>query len=375
MACSAFGTGPLSFQWYLNGNQLVDGQPGTSQPGDISIVSGSQSPTLSIALVSTNEDGNYTVTVTGGTPPAGTSTNAAVTVRLPSTRTIAFLRSLLNTTTWQPTDTSTPYNITGVITTTTNLTSGTTSSYYIQDSTAGINLFITGDSTFRPNRGDLVTATGTLSSFNNSLELAVNASNPYQSYSILSHSNTVPAPYVFYPPLTNNAGLMETNVEGRFVMMTNVFFPTTGAALFPSGGNVIVTNQAGVPFIIFISSQCAELVGQPMPRFAWSVLGAMAQFQSGNYSSAGYELNPTSQSDIVTDAPPAVTVSVALSGANVVLNWTAVPYNYSYSVLKAGAITGPWTPLVTGLTFTSNLGTYTNAAPTSSAQFYRIQTP
>ena len=378
MACSAFGTGPLSFQWFLNGNPLTDGQPGTSQPGDISLVSGSQSPALSIALVSTNEDGNYSVTVTGGSPPAATSTNAAVTVRLPSTRTIAFLRSLLNTTTWQPTDTSTPYNITGVITTATNLTGGTTSSYYIQDSTAGINLFITGDSTFRPNRGDLVTATGTLSSFNNSLELAINVSNPYLTYSILSHSNTVPAPYVFYPPLTNNAGLMETNIEGRFVMLTNVYFPSDGTVLFPSssqGANVIVTNQAGVPFILFISGQPAEFVGKPMPRFAWSVLGAMSQFQGGNYSSAGYQLNPTTLSDIVTDPPPPVTVSVSQSGANIVLNWTAVPYNYSYSVLKAGTITGPWTPLVTGLTFTSDVGTYTNVAPASSTQFYRIQTP
>jgi hypothetical protein len=375
MAASAFGTGPLSYQWYLNGTPLVNGLPGTGNLGDISVVSGAQSPTLSIALVSTNEDGNYTVTVTGGVAPPVTSTNAAVTVTLPATRTIAYLRSLLNTTTWQPTDTSTPFTITGVITTTTNLTSGNTSSYYIQDSTAGINLFVTGDSTFRPHRGDVVTASGTLSSFNNSLELACNALNPYQFYHVLSNNLALlPAPYVFYPPLTNNAGLMETNVEGRFVMMTNVFFPTDGMVLFPSGGNVIVTNQAGVPFIVFISSQCAELIGQPMPTFAWSVLGAMAQFQSGNYSSAGYELNVTSLADIITNPPPPVTVSASLSGNHVTLNWTAVPYSYSYSVLGAANIAGPYLPVVTGLTFTTSNGAYTDTLG-GSAKFYKVVSP
>jgi hypothetical protein len=375
MAASAFGTGPLGYQWYLNGTALVNGQPGTGQPGDISVVSGAQSPTLSIALVSTNEDGNFTVTVTGGIAPPATSTNAAVTVTLPATRTIAYLRSLLNTTTWQPTDTSTPFTITGVITTTTNLTSGNTSSYYIQDTTAGINLFVTGDSTFRPNRGDVVTASGTLSSFNNSLELACNALNPYQFFHILSNNLALlPAPYVFYPPVTNNPGLMETNIEGRFVMMTNVFFPTDGTVLFPSGGNVIVTNQAGVPFIIFISAQCAEVIGQPMPTFAWSVLGAMSQFQSGNYSSAGYELNVTSLGDIITNPPPAVMVSVSLSGTHVILNWTAVPYSYSYSVLGAANLEGPYLPVATGLTFTTANGAFTDTLG-SSAKFYKVVSP
>lgn len=375
MACTAFGTGPLSYQWYLNGTPLVNGQPGTGNVGDISVVSGAQTPTLSIALVSTNEAGNYTVTVTGGVAPPATSTNAALTVTLPATRTIAFLRSLLNTTTWQASDTTTPFTITGVITTTTNLTQGSTSSYYIQDSTAGINLFVTGDATFRPNRGDVVTASGTLSSFNNSLELQCNALNPYQFYRVLSNNPALlPAPYVFYPPVTNNAGLMETNVEGRFVMMTNVFFPTDGTALFGAGANVIVTNQAGVPFTVFVSSQCAELIGQPMPRFAWSVLGAMSQFQSGTYASAGYELNVTSLADIITNPPPAVTVSVSLSGNHVTLNWDAVPYSYSYSVLGATDLNGPFVPVTTGLTFTTANGAYTDTLGTS-AKFYKVVSP
>ncbi len=369
------GTGPLSYQWYFNGNPLTDGQPVTGNAGDISVVAGSQTATLTVSLVSTNEQGNFSVTITGAVTPA-TNAVTALTVTLPATKTIAFLRSLLNTSTWQPTDTTTPYSIVGVVTTTTNLTTGTTSSYYVQDSTAGINLFITGDATFRPTRGDLVTAIGTLSSFNNSLELAVNSSNPYQSYSILSHNNIVPAPAVFFPGLTNVAGLMETNFEGRFVMMTNVFFPSDGTAVFP-GGNVIVTNQSGVPFTIFISSTCPDIVGLPMPRFASSVLGALSQFQSGSYASAGYELNVTDLRDVITTPPSAVTAEVTLSGKNAVLKWTAVPYDYSYSVYSATDPTAAWKAVITGLTFTNASGTYTdvNAVSTNSPKFYRVQTP
>jgi hypothetical protein len=378
LTCTASGTGPLGYQWFFNNNPLADGAAVTGLPGDLSVVLGSQTPSLTITGLSTNESGNYTVTVTTSgavTPNSATSTNALVTVNPPKAVSIAFLRSLENTNTWQATDTTSTYSVTGVVTTHANLTTGTTSSYYIQDATAGINLFITGDATFRPNQGDVVTASGTLSMYNNSIELGITASNPYQGYHILSNNiAALPAPYVFNVLATNNAPLMETNVEGRFVMLTNVFFPTSGGAAFPSG-NVIVTNQGGAPFIVYVSSTITDVLGQPMPKFAYSVLGAMSQYKSGTtYSSAGYELNVTSLSDIITNPPPATTASATLVGQTVVLSWRAVPYNYSYSVLSAPSVTGPWTPLASGMTFTNPSASYTDTL-TGSAKFYRIATP
>jgi hypothetical protein len=372
LTASAFGTGPLTYQWKFGGNAISDGSNPFGFPNDNCVISGSQTPTLTIAGVSTNETGNYSITVTGGANNT-TSTNALVTVNPPRAVSIAFLRSLESTTTWQPTDTSSTFSVTGVVTTATNLTSGNTSSYYLQDSTAGINLFITGDSSFRPALGDLVAASGTLNIFNNSLELQCVFGNPYQTYSIVSHNNPLPAPTVFSPNLTNNAGLMETNLEGRFVMMTNVYFPSSGATPFPAG-NVVVTNQGGAPFIIFISSQIPEIIGPPMPVFAYSVLGVLSQFKSGAYSSAGYELNLTSLADIITNQPPAVTAKATLSGNNVVLAWEAVPYNYSYSVLSSGNVSGPYLPVAVGLTFTNTAGLFSMPA-SGTAQFYKISTP
>ena len=377
LTTSAYGTGPLAYQWSYSGAPLTDGQPVTVQPGDLSVVSGSQTPTLTVTGLSTNDTGNYSVTVTGPVAPGTvTSTNAVVTVRPPQAVSIAFLRSLESTTTWQTTDTTSTYAISGVVTTRTNLTSGTTASYYIQDSTAGIDLFVTGDATFRPQQGDLVAASGTLSSYNNGLELGITAGNPYQYYTIVSHGNTVPAPAVFSMSFTNNAGNMETNFEGRLVMLTNVFFQTPGA-VFTGNANVIVTNKSGSAIIVYVSSQVADVLGQTIPASAYSIVGAMAQFKSGTtYSSAGYEVNLTDIADLITTPPPTVSVAAALSGSNVALSWTAVPYNYSYSVLSASNVAGPYTPLMTGLTFTSTAGQFTDTNGIGALQkFYRIVSP
>ena len=83
-------------------------------------------------------------------------------------------------------DTTTSLHHSGHGVNATNLTSGTTSSYYVEDSTGGtINLFITGDSTFRPALGDIVMATGVLSTFDSNLELDVTSGAAFQTYTDL----------------------------------------------------------------------------------------------------------------------------------------------------------------------------------------------
>jgi hypothetical protein len=385
LACAAGGTGPLTFQWAYNGSPLTDGLPVTGNAGDLSVVAGSQTPTLSVSSLSTNETGNYTVTVTGSVAPS-TNTTSAVTVNPPRLVNIAYLRSLVDHTTWQPTDTASVFAISNcVVTMYTNVTSGTTASYYIQDATAGIDLFVTGDATFRPQLGDLVSAAGTLSAFNNALELAVNSSNPYQFYGITGHTNLLPAPYVFGPlSLTNDANLMETSIEGRLVMLTNVWF--AGSLTTSAGVNttLVVTNSSSPPQsmqIFFPAGTDPDVSGQTIPnRFAWTITGVMAQFKSGAYSPAGYQVYVTRIGDVVTTAPPAVTTTASISGNSVTLSWDAVPYTidtrgaYSYSVLAATDINGPYLPVATGLTFNTTSGTYTQTIG-GSAKFYKVVSP
>jgi hypothetical protein len=164
LSCLASGTGPISFHWAFNGTPLVDGAPVTGNPGDASVVLGSQTATLTVTSLSTNETGNYTVTVTGGASPA-TNATTALTISLPQAVSIAYLRSLEDTTTWQATNTTSLFTVTGVVTMYTNVVGSGNTSYYIQDATAGIDFFLTANTTFRPQMGDIVTATGTLSRY------------------------------------------------------------------------------------------------------------------------------------------------------------------------------------------------------------------
>jgi len=384
--CAVSGTGPISYQWNFNGTPLTEGQPVTGQAGDISIVSGSQTPTLVVTKLSTNETGNFTVTATTTAPVLPnsiTSGNAHLSVNPPVPVNISFLRSLEDSTTWQSTNTTDVFAVTGVITTFTNITSGTTASYYIQDATAGINLFITGDASFRPTMGDIVTASGTMSSFNNTLELIIDSTNPYQNYAIVGHTNYLPAPLVFSPfSLTNNPGFMETNVEGRIVMLTNVGF--TGSLNLGVGStDLFVTNSTGILDIRFNSSIDQDTANKTIAnRFAYSITGVLTQFKSGAYANSVYELNVTRFGDIVTTPPPAPTVNATLSGNQIVLNWDAVPYGtnyntpgaYAYTVQAAADINGPYTPLASGLTFSTTNGTY--AEPISAGpRFYRVSVP
>jgi hypothetical protein len=381
LSCAAVGTGPLTYQWAFNGTPLVDGAPVTG--GDGSVVSGSQTPTLKVSFLSTNETGNFTVTVTGGASPA-TNATSAVTVSPPKPVSIAYLRSLEDTNTWQATDTTGLYTVAGVVTMYTNIVGSGNTSFYIQDATGGIDFFLTANTAFRPQMGDIVSATGTLSMYNNAIELwCNNPANPAAGFANLGHTNLLPAPYVFNLALTNNAALMETNIEGRICMLTNVWFtvlPTIGTSYL----NAYVTNAGGGPaFNVYFPAGDPDLQNQTLStNFAYTITGVMAQFKGLPYGSSGYELDVTRIGDVQTNPPPAVTASATVSGNDVVLKWAAVPYTvdtrgaYSYSVLSATDVGGPYLPLATGMAFNTTNGVYTDTNALLGAQkFYRISSP
>ncbi len=382
---TATGTGPISYQWsYYNGTTYSSLSDGTIAG---TTISGSQTSVLTISGLSTNATGGYVVTVTGGagfTP----SQPAQLTVVPPASVNISFLRSLISPTTYAVSDGTTLYNVTGVITTRTNLTSGNTASYFLQDSTGGINLFVTFGSAFRPNLGDVVTATGVASSYGDDLELDVDGSNPQQVYGILTNSdgsamtNAMPAPIVFpWGYQTVNEPFTVTNIEGSVIMLTNAYFTNTGN--FASGVTYNVFSQpngGGISYPLYLSAQVTDtgipgqsIVGQPIPPFAYSITGPIAQT-----SATVYEIELTSYAQIVSATPPAVTAAAALSGAgknNLTLTWASVPYNYSYSILYSTNVGGPYQSLASGLTFTNTLGAFTDIHRTNSTRFYQITTP
>lgn len=243
---------------------------------------GAQTPTLTVTGLTTNETGNFTVTVTGGVSPAAAATSV-VNVSPPKPVSIAYLRSLEDTNTWQATDTTGLYTVTGVVTMYTNVVGSGNTSFYIQDGTGGVDFFLSGNATFRPQMGDIVSATGTLSMYNNAIELwANNSANPACAFANLGHTNLLPAPIVFSLPLTNNAALMETSLEGQLCMLTNVTFTTLPSSATGNYNTYVQDAGMGPALNVFWPAGTDPDVQNKTlsTRFAYTITGVMAQYKS-----------------------------------------------------------------------------------------------
>lgn len=331
--------GNLTYTWYSNNVVISAGQ---SDSGESSL--------LEIDNVQPSYSAVYKVAVTNDVYPTGiVSTNAVLTVQSPPAVSIAFLRTLVDpNSNYVATNSTQPYLVTGVVTTYTNLTSGDTSSYYLQDATAGINIFATFGSTFRPAQGDVVTFVGVLSSYSSGLELyADTTTRPYTSYTVVSNNFPLPAPLAIPFTITNNNfPAINYNIAGLYVQLTNVFFGTnagTTIAASTSGGMLVVavTNAQGQPFNLVFSGQDEDTQGQILPAFASSVTGVM--FGSMNSGSPNFAVAVTKFSDINTNVPVVpIPLNIGYAGGTLTFNWT----DPTFSLQWATNVTGPYTTLV-----------------------------
>jgi hypothetical protein len=191
---------------------------------------------------------------------------------------------------------------------------------------------------------------GWLSSFNSTLELEADATDPTTSWVVQSNNvSLLPAPRPINFSITNNLALMETSVEGSIVMLTNVYFGASAGTTISTTANqtVVVTNDAGETFNVFFSFQNQDTAGQTLPAFAYTVVGALAQ-NIGNAATprnSGYNVTVTRFSDIVTN-PLSTTITrlgSAATGTNT-LTWSAAPYSHSYTVRASTNVAGPYSP-------------------------------
>jgi hypothetical protein len=353
-------------------------------------VAGANASSFTINNASTNISGSiFSVAVTNDVTPNGiVSTNAVLTVLSAQPVSIAYLRSLVDPVTFAPTNSppSIPYQITGTITTLTNLTTGSTASYYLQDGTAGINIFATGATTFRPAEGDVVTYIGVLSSFTTGLEIYADVTAgsiyPYTSFFDTGTTNALPAPRVIPYNVTNVVGFayMNTNLAGSLVQLTNVYFGTNAGLVLSTSANntVTVTNSGGVKFNLTFFNLDLDTAGKALPTNAYSVTGVLYGFQPT------FSVGVTRWADIVTNllvvipTQPAHVTGFSLANTNVVINATNGVTGGTYYLLASTNVAKPlsqWTVVATNVVNTNGAsGAFTfigtNVASPGTNQFY-----
>jgi hypothetical protein len=347
---TAGGTAPLSYQWYS-----------TNTDGSFTLISGATTPSFSLSLLSTNYTGtNYFVIITNTIGSATSSVaHLTVTSAVPIITTIAHLHTLHDAN-YALTDTTNLYQVTGIVTTIGNLVSGTTEveSFFVQDGTGGMDVFFRGGFPF-PSTGDHVRITAPLLQFNGLLEAAPVNGNPAHKVEILDSGNPLPVPQYFDFTTLPTAQILEENIEGRYMVISNVFLGTTNAVANLVGGEVIfMTNSTSQVFKMTVANNPAlGPVGYPLPgNYAKSIVGVMSQAQtSGTVLTNSYSivLSDFSQIEFATPSVAPIPLTFTSSAGSFTLSWSDPSFSLQSSTNVAGpysTISGAASPFTTNTT-------------------------
>jgi hypothetical protein len=352
LSTTVISPGNVTFTWYSNN---VVATAGVNSSGGTS--------TMELDNVATNFSASYKVAVTNDVVVPGiVSSNAVLTVINPAAVSIAYLRTLVDPLNgYMPTNNLTiPYQVTGIITTYTNITTGNTFSYYLQDGTAGIDIFGTFGSTFRPQLGDVVTYVGVLSGYATGLELYADTVDlPFTSYTDLSNNiAALPAPIPVSFDVTANLDNMNYNIAGSLVKLSDVYFGTNAGTII-TNHIITVTNSAGQKFQLQTFALDQDTLGQTFPVHAYSVSGVMYGMNTN------FSLAVTRFADIVTTAPPPVTLNLGYAGGTLTFTWS----DSSYVLQSSANVTGTYS------TISGASSGFTTNTTSHSAMFYRLYRP
>jgi hypothetical protein len=354
---------PVVYTWYSNNVVVTAGQADNGHSSAYTLTAPTTPTTATFYVAATNSYGGRV------------SSNATLSVIVPPSVSVSYLRQLVDpNNNYQSTNTVLAFQVTGVITTATNLTSGNTASYYLQDATAGIDIFATFGSTFRPAQGDIVTFVGVMSNYSSGLELYADTTDiPYTSYTDVG-TGSLPAPVIIPFTITNSGyANMSTNIGGRLVELTNVFFGVnagTAVAAPATGGYFIpVTNGLGQTFNLEFTAQSLDTQGQIFPAYATSVTGVMFGSMNpstpvGGVASPNFSVMVTRWADIVVPVLP-IPLTTTYSAGAFTFTWG----DPSFSLQTSTNLFGPWSTIGGATT-----GFMTNITSVP-ATFFRLSHP
>ncbi|WP_129410000.1 Gldg family protein [Marinitoga lauensis] len=197
---------------------------------------------------------------------------------------------------------------------------------FLQDKTAGINLYYRGGEFKDVKRGDLVEARGYIWTHRNNTELVLESDNPSHYYKILSHNNTLPNPLEIKTSEINDEKYegLYVKTKGKIVEIDKYDVRKIYIDDGSGKGMVFIRENTGINSSLF-------KVGINM-----EVIGVLGQYMSI------HELWPRDMNDILVDDvfPPEVKTYALKENSilvqfNELLNPKSVIMNKSVRILKA----------------------------------------
>jgi DNA/RNA endonuclease YhcR with UshA esterase domain len=201
-------------------------------------------------------------------------------------------------------------------------------SYFIDDGTAGIDLFHSGSTTPVLNLGDEVTVTGVISQYNGLNEIIPAAES---DITVVSSGNPVPSPMVVtISQYLSNAEFYENRLVGFInVTKSSGTWPAAG-----SGGTIYVHDNGSDSLKVYIDSD-TDIDGQPEPSWPRDIIAVGSQYTTSVPPNNGYEVTPRYYN---TDFLPPNSLPVELTSftATANLNTVLLDWNTATEVNNHG---------------------------------------
>ncbi|OYV86265.1 MAG: hypothetical protein B7Z63_04285, partial [Ignavibacteriae bacterium 37-53-5] len=189
----------------------------------------------------------------------------------------------------------------GVITTP-NLQGSSGSSYCIQDSTGGIDVFVYG-TVMNFNIGDSVFAIGRITQYHGLTEDTLFTPDSVH-FGLLKHGAVLPLAKQF---ALHEFVLNAEAYESQLVQVDSLYKVSGTWPAAGSYSSIYLTNAARTDTIQMYINKATNVAGWTEPTYPIKVVGVVSQYSSGSTVNAGYEIIPRDTNDIkrVVIAPPA----------------------------------------------------------------------
>ena len=209
-----------------------------------------------------------------------------------------------NTSTGVPTMLGQNVSVTGIVTVPENVYSTYNFEIYVQDATAGINVWVSGAiDDFEAALGDSVTIDAPVAQYNGLTELGTSLVD----VTVTNHGpgSGLPEPHVM--TCAEVLGAFQPDYsepdESRLIRINDVTIVDGTWPTVPSGGNSYIDINDGTgTLLLFIDVDC-EVNGSPEPDGTFDVVGILKQYDSSQPYTEGYQIQPRFIEDVIIDIP------------------------------------------------------------------------